>query len=337
MMSESKSDDKKGNWKKHLLSSGLPLEYEVACILAVKNMAVSADYCYLRTDGSHKKEFSVDIEATFYGGDEVLNEGFALHALVECKYRSRDKFLLYARDPNIEYPNGTLGGTVSQFDSFVPLTLPRNAFVKFEEQIPYVYKGMELSSGGNIEKDVRQGIEQLRYGIPQLLRDSIDFNLSHLDEERIPFFLTKILVTNAPIRVLKDGLTIQDIEQSDAIAELSDETDLVVLCSDYGPDYEAHFSETFRKGLGVRHKVVSSLENRLVAIGAKYDSLNSPTTRIQHFAKADRFELNLISTQFFVTTLTGLPKLVEQLQTFCQACYDGRAQNGKISEVADQS
>jgi hypothetical protein len=57
----------KKKWKAGLLSSSVPLEYEVAKILAKEAFAVSADYSYLRRDEQGiEKEFSCDIEATAY-------------------------------------------------------------------------------------------------------------------------------------------------------------------------------------------------------------------------------------------------------------------------------
>jgi hypothetical protein len=51
-------------WKSNLLSTSLPLEYEVARTLVTKGFAVEADYTYGRdAESGQSKDFSVDILA----------------------------------------------------------------------------------------------------------------------------------------------------------------------------------------------------------------------------------------------------------------------------------
>jgi hypothetical protein len=52
--------DKK--WKSNLLSSSLPLEYEIAKTLVTKGFVVEADYTYGRdAESGQPKDFSVDM------------------------------------------------------------------------------------------------------------------------------------------------------------------------------------------------------------------------------------------------------------------------------------
>src|SRR5258708_7141677 len=101
----------KRSWKDHLLKSGVPLEYEVAAILDRADMAINADFSFLRRDVVGAKEFSVDVLARYYGPSEN-DVGFELDMLVECKYRSPEKTLLLLEHPGASYSPVTLGGTV---------------------------------------------------------------------------------------------------------------------------------------------------------------------------------------------------------------------------------
>ena len=76
-MSATSGEAKKG-WKDHLLRSGAPLEYEVASVMSGADMAVDADFPFVRRDSVGIKEWSVDIAATWYGPSEN-DVGFELH------------------------------------------------------------------------------------------------------------------------------------------------------------------------------------------------------------------------------------------------------------------
>jgi hypothetical protein len=55
-----------GKWKSKLISSSLPLEFEVAKFLVSQGFSVSADYTYARDDSGIVKDFSVGLQATAY-------------------------------------------------------------------------------------------------------------------------------------------------------------------------------------------------------------------------------------------------------------------------------
>ncbi|MDP3632507.1 hypothetical protein [Phenylobacterium sp.] len=169
-----------GGWKKHLLRSGVPLEYEVAQILAARRMSISADFSFMRRDGMAKKESSVDISADWY---DDPNPNLQLSLLIECKYRAQNKTILFVPDPNETYSPVTLGGTINSFDYAVPYQIHLNSFVEIDKSLDYVYKAIEISDDGAYEEQIWHGIQQLRYGIPVLLRSNLEFNLfSHPQE-----------------------------------------------------------------------------------------------------------------------------------------------------------
>lgn len=107
------------NWKKHLLSSGSPLEFETAKALVDAGFYVGADYEYLRHDGNADREFSVDIQASFFKSSAKYFN-YTIEALIECKYRSREKTILLFQDPNQEEFGGAIAGyTCLSLTSFV--------------------------------------------------------------------------------------------------------------------------------------------------------------------------------------------------------------------------
>ena len=64
---------KSNKWKSKLISSSLPLEFEVAKYFVSKGFSVTADYTYARADYTYArndsgtvKDFSVDLKASAY-------------------------------------------------------------------------------------------------------------------------------------------------------------------------------------------------------------------------------------------------------------------------------
>lgn len=327
--------DTSKSWKKHLLLSGVPLEFEVANLLVGEGMSVHADFSYLRQDGNGQKELSIDISSSWYGG-RPSNPTFDLRLLVECKYRSRNKLVILIPDPNITYPSATLGATVTTFDVFVPFSLPLNAFVKLERNYEFAYKAIEIFDNGAVEQDLKHGINQLRYAIPSALRWDFDFQLGGHPEEAMPTYFAKILVTNAPMRVLDKGCNISAIELADKLEDISSEVDTVILYSDYGPDYEDHFRSVFSHDRKTRAENAADRQTYLSDFKDFTDTYSTPEMFIERLRKAKRSEIIGFSTQFFVTTLSGLPQLIEALKSACKNSYKKRVKIEQKSRISDK-
>jgi hypothetical protein len=103
-MTSPKSKNNKCKWKNRLLSSGIPLEYDVAKEFVSKGFAIDADYSYARSDQGFEKDFSVDLRASAYPPVTNPNEVKAnLNILAECKFRSIEKKWLFL--PEINAPD----------------------------------------------------------------------------------------------------------------------------------------------------------------------------------------------------------------------------------------
>jgi hypothetical protein len=319
----SKSSNSNKNWKDQLLRSGVPLEYEVASILADNGFAVDADYSFLRRDADNLKEFSVDIDATWYGGTSSVY--FKLEIPIECKYRSRDKYFLFLPDPNLEdYSSVTIGGTVLGVDHFVPYNLPSDSFIALESSIDYAYKGLEIHGNSATDHELTRGIQQLRYAMPGLVRQGIDFNFSPHPSDTLCLFFTRILVTNAPLRMLLPRINIETIESANSIEDISMNVDTVILFSDYGPDYEDHFRSTFSENQEYRLEWAHNIKERLKKQRKNLSYQGDPVGFIEDLTNASRFVCSKLSTQFFITTIYGLPPLLSALKSGCTTAYRHR-------------
>ena len=201
-MPSNEKTPKKG-WKEHLLRSGLPLEYEVAKLLAQEGMMIEADHSFFRKEGNIYKEWSTDLTADWYSSPDQTSIDFKLEILLECKYRSPEKSLLLVKDPNYEMPLGILGGGLIAIDQHMPFSLNSKAIEKFERKMPSVYKAIEIYENGAHDEDIRHGIQQLKYGSISLLNQSMRFAYSSHSDDLLAFFFCRVLVTNASIRVFK--------------------------------------------------------------------------------------------------------------------------------------
>ncbi|WP_346294845.1 hypothetical protein LRC39_15225 [Rhodopseudomonas sp. P1] len=323
MIATSDSKPRK-TWKEHLLKSGLLLEYEVASLLANQDMAVDADFSYLRRDSAGTKECSVDISATWFS-DESSGLEFEVRLLVECKYRSPGKLFVFIEEPNREFSPITLGDTVNALDQFTPYELGEKPLTDLEATFRFAYKGIELSNDGAFNQELLHGIQQLRYATPALLRHALSFNMSlHPDDAARPIFFAKILVTNAPIRMLHSDINIQKIMEADSIESVSSSPDSVILFSDYGPDYEDHFRSTFSDSKEHLRELSQDIRERLLAAEIPLDNLTNPAVFIENLSTANRFEARALSTQFFVTSLSGFAGLIQQIKAASKASFDSR-------------
>jgi hypothetical protein len=317
-------------WKDFLLRSGVPLEYDVALMLAREGMSVGADFSYLRRDLTGFKESSIDLTATWYGPGEN-NVKYELSSIIECKYRSPEKVILLLNNPNIKFPPEILGGTVTIFDEFVPYHFPLNTFEQLERKLDFVYKAIELHDNGAHDDEMRYAIQQLRYATPAYLRSTFDFGITPNLEEAIAVFFSKILVTNAPLRLLSSGVDIKAIRAAKRLEDISTPIDTAILYSDYGPDFEDHARFVFGVEAEERKRRAEQVKHELVARGKEIDFLTDPVDLVEDLRKASRSKYHHIGTQFFVTTLRGLRPLIRSIKQAMRHAYRRRTTRNPLS------
>lgn len=240
---------KSTNWKNKLLSSGVPLEHDLSRILADKGFSVSGEYPYTRRNFGDDVDCSTDIKACSYfplGETEVLTG--ELHLLVECKYRSDEKIWLFTPDVNKAdyspaYPNG-----IRSFESYSTYHFDASRVRNLCIEPVVAMKGLEvnISNGDVHESSIKHGVNQLRYALPSLIHDLIDQNGSSHPDDCQPFFVLPILVTNAPLRMLRENVSLESVRGASDIDDLSEEVKWVDFFSDYADGFQYHAETVLR-------------------------------------------------------------------------------------------
>jgi hypothetical protein len=323
-------------WKDYILRSGAPLEYEVARAMSKSGFEVSADLSYLRRELDGSKEHSVDIFASFWGEPAT----FAAHLLVECKYRSPEKSLLLLQDPNVDIAVSNLGGTVVCVDHFVPFYLGTNAFLEMEADCPLVYKGVEIHEKDNaVDVEFRRAIQQLRFGMPAALHRAVEssiFNTEASVDDTHAIFLAPVLVTNAPLLVLKEEVDIKTIENAEDLSEIAERTGMAVLFSQHGPEYVQHFHGAMQQLVigDFADSFIRLLEKSIRKKRKKIRCHESPAQILRDMRGDDQAWCYETGDQFYIVNLDYLPTFLSLFLSGCRMAYKFRGKRaGK--EVVD--
>lgn len=311
------------DWKEVLLRSGVPLEYEVAQLLASKGFDVDADFPYMRRDVEGEKEHSVDVLATKW-----LESGKAdsthICVLLECKYRSPEKTLLLFEAPPSPHAPIDVGGTVHAYDEFVPYYLKDDCFRRVEESLPIVYKGLELHTNDAVERDFRRSVEQLRYAAPVALRRAFDMTFFGHPADNGAWFFAKVIVTNARVMLVGADIDVEKVQAAKELEEVATEIDGAILFSEYGPDYERHFRGVFADVADKMRVSAKRVAKYVKDEGKTVHWVDKATKKVKDLLVARRGECREISTQFLVSNLTFLPELVDGIAKGAKKALNGR-------------
>lgn len=304
-----------GKWKNKLLSSGLPLEFEAAKILAAKGFTVTPDYTYARNDLGILKDFSVDAHGSAYIPFTDPNRiTCSLDILVECKHRHRNVKWLCLPDVNKDDCSPFIAGhTIRSVDEFSDSFLPDNVGVDFDLQSPSCFKCIEIDVNGRVyDSELRHGIAQLQYALPRLLTDQVLCNIYAHREDNRPFLFCPILLTSADIHLAHDGFDVSTVENSAEIEDFSDVKPYVVAYYDVGPDFKAHCREACDSLASLPDDVLDYIVQSRIA-GGEYE-FRLPNHLAAAIANADRFELSAYFTQFILCTVGNFGQLVDDLK-----------------------
>ncbi|MBF3417329.1 hypothetical protein J4751_21845 [Burkholderia pseudomallei] len=247
-----KTDDKnlkeKKRWKDNLLSSSVPMEFEVSKLLVKHGFSTSADYSYTRYGAQGRDDFSVDLHASTYlpyrRPNEITTE---FQLLIECKHRHRNNKWLFFPDPNPgEFSTFTLGHTLRVVDDFSPVLLESKPSTAFDNKANFCLKGVEidLNNGTVHDAEIRRGLAQLQYALPRLVTEAIEWNLGQHPEECCPFLYCPILLTTSEIVVAKTDTTIASVEKAEALSDLATPVPWVVVYCEQTQDFQRHRQAT---------------------------------------------------------------------------------------------
>lgn len=316
-------DERTGSmkWKSHLLSSSLPLEYEVAKLLVAEKIYVRADYSYTRKFEGHEKEFSVDISAhgtiPFGVGDQLDAH---LHLLVECKHSLPNKKWLFLVEPNEPDFNPIYFSTFRVFDQFSSYSLPRKNLVHLDDALTGVYKGVEvnLSDGDVSDVVIKSGINQLRYALPELIASELWFRSVGHPVDNTPVIVVPVLVTTAEIYVAKEEFTMAKVRTANTLDDLAEKVDFALVYSAGGPDFERHLRDSF-----VRMTKQYGLDDEDPLLAARNEVLKSKNQAWRNASYADAFSSQHY-THFVVCNFDALPQFLRALKGAAEADVSAR-------------
>jgi len=332
--------DKK--WKSNLLSSSLPLEYEVARTLVTKGFAVEADYTYGRdAESGQPKDFSVDMLARGFPPFTKPNtvDG-TLELLIECKHRVRGTKWLFLPDVNKDkFSHIYLGCALRVFDDFSPYIVNKNPSYEFTHKTPCCYKGIEVQQADRVyDAEIKHGIEQLRYAFPRLISNAILNNIMGHPEDNRPFLICPILLTTAELLVLDKKLTIDYVEAADDLTALGKPVPYLITYSGYGPDFENHCTKMCKVLTDyVGHNLVRKVDDIRGVISDGRYRRQGPIAFMKELAAADDTALQLYFTQFVVCTKDGFAKLVDKLKRWSVQILDSRTDMREVAQGKESS
>jgi hypothetical protein len=216
------------NWKDHLLSSGLPLEYSVSRIIEELVNWQPGEFKYERKDPEGiAKVFSVDVHSSHIDTER----NFWLEALVECKYRhdgTRWIFTPREYDPLFGRDFNDLFVTLDQ--CCTDRELNKDFVNKFRSRYPLCGKGIELLPGDANPKTIEQAVQQLRYAVIAKSLNAIVHQVDNLLGTPPPLFvIVPIIVTTSELWRLRPGTTVEDVRRAAEIQDVADTHDIVVL------------------------------------------------------------------------------------------------------------
>ncbi|MHB8598858.1 MAG: hypothetical protein ACYDER_18820 [Ktedonobacteraceae bacterium] len=234
-MNEKQDNDKK--WKDSLLKSSLPLEQLVAEKLVGQYFWIAGEYPYIRpNEQSISTEFSIDLHAyNFINGGEDSDTSAILNFLVECKY---------------SYPG--IRWIFSPIESSMPLLSPpesgylyhlthqgKHRLYNFTTDFPTCTRGIELTQKDFDPNVISRGLNQLRYGMPNLIsqeRESIQRRRKKQNKSNLEMsFIGLILVTTAKLYILRTGQSLENYRSAQSLDEIASPTEALIVSQELGP------------------------------------------------------------------------------------------------------
>ena len=240
-------------WKPALLRTGLPFEYFVSKALEAKGFDVSGEFAFTRKerDGTNV-ECSVDLKAEHLIGERAENgnwqKAVQLNLLVECKYNVPGSHWVLAPRPREILSLGR--EEMVLVDQCSCGFVENRSVVLLPEQTPICLKGVVLHEGAGDAQDhtIQHGLSQLRYAMPRLVASALSEQLGGGEEYGMPLFLLgSLLVTSAPIRVLKPELSMETYNAAQGLDDISTVVPYVCVSNPLGPDLRAAVTDSYEQ------------------------------------------------------------------------------------------
>ena len=309
------SDSEK--WKKGLLSSNVPLEYEAAKILVSKKFTVTAGYPFYRNVDGISRNFAVSIQSyspiPFSKPDHMKAK---LEVPVTCKHRHPDSVWLFM--PNLNATDSSArdyGNVIRTIDKFSHYAIESKAPKEFNKNVPVCSRGIEinLTTGDYSDTELRHGLAQMQYALPRIFTENILHFMFIKPDDNVPFLVCPILLTNIRLFVANKDFTDSFKEDINDIGEIADPVPYLVMIQDYGPDFEMFSIEECNKlkELERSDKAMIVEQKR-----ARYyeNAFFLPFTIIESLATGDHYFRNAFFTQFIVCSKSHFGELIEKIK-----------------------
>jgi hypothetical protein len=262
------------NWKVALLSSGLPLEYLVAKKLSEGSFHIKGEYSYIRQNEQDvNTEFSVDLLATKPLIYEPKYEHWGnINVIIECKYRQPQKMWVFSPHPAMlsTLPISENPIIVNQY--LCTRRIDPEHLSCFRKDVQYCIKGTELlENKRDNPNDISHGLSQLRYAAPRLVLDGLSSQIKANDDTSLYIeTVCPILVTTAPLYVLKSELNLEDFRGASEPTDVAEEVDVLIVSQASGPQLHEYCSNLFAAFLAT-NKVTEGYMEELGKILVKKD------------------------------------------------------------------
>ncbi len=229
------NDLKENGWKKYLLKSGLPFEYEVKECFVKNGCTVWDEYSYLKKDENNiEKEFSYDLDAN------TLRDGYFIDFMIECKYKTELTQWFFTPDPysyQQELNQNSLFHPVDHFTKniFFFDKMPYDGVIE-EPLGPFCLKGVEIFQKQSCEINISRAISQLSYAFIDKIISAFDAQLDkEVDMFNNSIFLTiPMIITNADLYLLNKNITTKEIKKANSLEEISKNYDFLIFHNKIG-------------------------------------------------------------------------------------------------------
>jgi hypothetical protein len=254
---------KSKQWKDHLLTSGLPLEYTVRQMLANITVGHPTEFHYERVnEAGISTQFSVDLTASHIN----LNSNLFFSFFIECKYRHDSVQWVFTPEHFEEARRPAFSDLFLVLDKLSHSRLDMDVFEAYPEAYPLCGKGMELTVDSFNPKSIQQAVDQLRFAMVFPVVDSLINQADKaLGSESPIFVLPPIIVTTAQLWRVQDGCTIEQVKGAAALDEIA--TSLDVLLVHYPPTKQLrdHTKMELIRGFTVDQK--SRIDEQMAGVG----------------------------------------------------------------------
>lgn len=289
----------------YLLKSGLLLEHEVSAIADQCGFYNCGEFTFGRTNESGSVvDFSVDLLVladSFDSDADREGEGKALNVLIECKYASPTVEWVFSKVPKHE-PMVLSGlSTFHWLGDYFVQDLDRLLEIEPEH---YCTRGVSLSMSSADPKQIQHGLQQLRHSLPNLLQSFCSFYKNVGAELPIPL-LGSLLVTNAPIRVLKEDVNISSAAGCKSLDEISTVHNYVSVYQKASPELRA-LCDKVSSVIVAEHPDVKNINLERALVSDLVDCVESVT---------------VITLSYLPTYLMVLHKLVSELGVISHRAY----------------